>query len=314
MSIDVLGSPYEVREIQLPDDEEGKVIATLVKRPSNKQSQKAVLYVHGYCDYFFQKEMAEKYTDQGFHFYALDLRKYGRSLLPHQTPNFCKNIEEYYPEMDRSLDVILNEDGNKQVLLNGHSTGGLLASLYAHDTRDQNRISALFLNSPFFEFNENLLARKVLLELVSAIGTKKPYRKIPGGLSELYGQSVHKDFKGEWSFNTDWKPIQGFQLRAGWLKAILDAHKRLHAGLQIPCPILVMFSNQSSWVNEWDDNLLCSDTILNVEHISKYADVLGNHITKVRIENGMHDLILSAPNVRRVVYEELFTWLRAYVP
>jgi alpha-beta hydrolase superfamily lysophospholipase len=314
MNIDnALGAPFEVIEIPLPNDDEGKVIATLVKRKSKYKSQKAVLYIHGYCDYFFQREMAEKYTEQGFHFYALDLRKYGRSILPHQTPNFCKNIEEYYPEIDKSFEIIRAE-GNEQILLNGHSTGGLVASLYAHDRRDQKNITALFLNSPFLEFNENLLARKFLLELVSAVGTKHPYRKIPGGLSELYGHSVHKDFKGEWEFNIDWKPIQGMELRAGWLKAILQAHKRLHEGLQISCPILVIHSDKSSSVSEWDDILQSSDSILDVRHISQYADVLGNHITKVRIENAIHDVVLSKPNVREVVYQTLFTWLKAYVP
>ena len=309
---DILGYPYEKIEIPLPEDEEGKVVATLIKRPSKHRSRKAVLYIHGYCDYFFQGEMAEKYAENGFNFYALDLRKYGRSILPHQTPNFCKSVEEYYPEIDRAFEII-KADKNEQILLNGHSTGGLVSSLYAHDRREQNKITALFLNSPFLEFNENLLARKVLLELVSAVGAKHPYRKIPGGLSELYGRSVHRDFKGEWEFNTDWKPIEGFQLRAGWLKAILDAHKRLQAGLQIPCPILVMHSDKSCILNDWDDSLLSSDAILNVKHISEYADVLGNHITKVRIENAIHDIVLSNSNVRKVVYDTLFTWLKAYV-
>lgn len=315
MKTDILGEPYKSIEIELADDEEGKVVATLVKRTNDKnhKSKKSVLYIHGYADYYFQTEMADKYIEHGFNFYAIDLRKYGRSLLPHQTPNFCKSIDEYFPEIDQAIEIIKN-DGNESLLLNGHSTGGLVASLYTHSARDNNQINALFLNSPFFEYNENLLARKVLLELVSAIGEKHPYRKIPGGLFELYGHSIHKDFKGEWDFDTKLKPLAGFQLRAGWLRAILEAHKRLHSGLQIPCPILVMHSDKSCWVNEWDDRLLNSDAILNVGDISKYADILGNHITKVRIENAMHDLVLSAPSVRELVYTHLFTWLKAYVP
>ena len=59
---------------------------------------------------------------EGYAFYALDLRKHGRSLRPHQHPNFCKNVTEYYPEITRSIDVI-----GEPVLLAGHSTGGLVA-------------------------------------------------------------------------------------------------------------------------------------------------------------------------------------------
>ncbi|MEM7180556.1 MAG: alpha/beta hydrolase [Spirochaetota bacterium] len=309
---DILGRSYKAMVLQLPDDEEGKVIATLVRRKPRRKSKKAVLYIHGYTDYFFQTEMADKYIENKFNFYALDLRKYGRSLLPHQTPNFCKNVEEYFAEINWAVECMRN-DGNEQILLNGHSTGGLVSALYAHHVREKNPFTALFLNSPFFEFNENFLARKLFTEIVSVIAEKDPYRKLPRGISELYAHSVHKDFQGEWDFNTDWKPIHGFDLYAGWLWAIAEGHKTLQAGLDIPCPVLVMFSDKSCSVSEWDDQLLVSDSILNVEHISKYADVLGDHITKIRIKDGMHDLVLSKPYVRANVYRYLFQWLRAYI-
>ncbi len=44
------------------------------KSPQN--TQKAVLYIHGFIDYFFQTEMAEQFNQHGYDFYALDLRKY----------------------------------------------------------------------------------------------------------------------------------------------------------------------------------------------------------------------------------------------
>lgn len=311
MKIDILGEPYESIEIPLPDDEQGPVVATLVRRNTRRWLNKAVLYVHGYSDYFFQKEMAEKYIEHGYRFYALDLRKYGRSLLPHQTQCFCKNIEEYFPEIDKAIEII-QEDKNEKIILNGHSTGGLVASLYAHHVRQKNPFQAIFLNSPFFEFNENFLARKVLIELISALGEKHPYRKIPAGISENYGHSLHQDFKGEWLFNINWKPIRGIPLRAGWLRAILEAHKLIKLGLDIPCPILVMHSDKSSWVDEWDDIVLESDAILNVEHISRNTELLGDHITRIRIKNAMHDLVLSRSEIREEVYKHLFRWLKIY--
>jgi alpha-beta hydrolase superfamily lysophospholipase len=70
-----------------------------------------VLYLHGYVDYFFQTHLAEFFTARGYDFYALDLRKYGRSLRSHQTPNFCRDIAEYYPEIDRALKIIRDDDG-----------------------------------------------------------------------------------------------------------------------------------------------------------------------------------------------------------
>ena len=81
---DVLGEGYEQLKLSFPDDYEGTVCATLVRKKAPQNTQKAVLYIHGFIDYFFQTEMAEQFNQHGYDFYALDLRKYGRSHLSHQ--------------------------------------------------------------------------------------------------------------------------------------------------------------------------------------------------------------------------------------
>lgn len=78
-------SGYEVETVNQPDDYSGKVVSTVIRRlPEGKKPRKAVLYVHGYNDYFFQDSMGREFNDSGYGFYAVDLRKYGRSLLPGQ--------------------------------------------------------------------------------------------------------------------------------------------------------------------------------------------------------------------------------------
>jgi alpha-beta hydrolase superfamily lysophospholipase len=99
---DILGRPYERRVIDLGHDDEGPVVATLVRRRAPVPTSRAVLWVHGWSDYFFQTHVADYFVDQGFDFYALDLRKYGRSLLPHQTPTYCRSLAEYVPELDEA--------------------------------------------------------------------------------------------------------------------------------------------------------------------------------------------------------------------
>ena len=306
---DVLGSDFAQEVLTLPDDYEGRVVATLVSRKRRGRTGKAVLYVHGYVDYFFQREMAERYCDMGFDFYALDLRKYGRSLRPGQTPNFCKDIREYYPELNRAVEIIRERDGHGELLLSGHSTGGLIASLYADSVRSRNTIQALFLNSPFFEFNESWVKRQVLIRLVSAVGRCCPFIEVPGGLSDLYGRSLHRDFAGEWAYNLEWKPCEGFPTTAGWLRAIHKAQKKLQAGLAIACPVLIMTSAQSCRFKVWDDRIMSTDAILNTDDINRCAGSIGDRITRIRIAGGMHDLVLSAKEVRERVYTDLKTWL-----
>ncbi len=52
-----------------------------------------------------------------------------------------------------------------------------------------------------------------------------------------------------------------------------------------------------------------SDVILDVKDIEKQAKNLQGDVSVVTIQNGLHDLVLSAPEVRTEVYAELFQWL-----
>ena len=55
---DILGEGFQRATISLCDDYEGRAIATLVRRLSDKGNGRSVLYIHGFNDYFFQREMA----------------------------------------------------------------------------------------------------------------------------------------------------------------------------------------------------------------------------------------------------------------
>ena len=311
MEVDILGNGFEKETLSLKDDFEGKVIATLIRKKNSAiNNSKAVLYIHGHADYFFQKEMADKYIENGYVFYALDLRKYGRSLLPHQSQNYCSDIFDYYEEIDMAIDIIRNRDNIKHLLLSGHSTGGLLAAVYANHNRKTDKFQAIFLNSPFFEFNENWVSKEVLLRLVSAVASVNPGLIIPEKHTDIYGKSLHKKYKGEWDYNLDWKPNIGFPVKVGWIAAMYNAQRKLQSGFDIKQPTLVMFSSKSTKFNKWNDELKKSDSVLNVEDIEKYSDMLGKNITKIKIENGMHDLILSEKSVRENVYKKLFLWLK----
>ncbi len=302
--LDYLGNGFKNIKIDLPNDADGEQYATLVYRKSTKDSKKAILYVHGFIDYFFQTELADKFNDWGYNFYAVDLRKYGRSLMPHQHPNFISDIKDYFEEFDKSIEIIKSQD-NSSIIMMGHSTGGLSTPLYAHY---KNNIDGLILNSPFFALNIPPFLNS-LMPLISALGKKFPYLKMDS-LTEHYPKSLHKDYKGEWDFKNEWKPIKNFPAYLGWIRAIRNAQIELQNGLNIKCPILVMYSDKSYKGKKWDDIIKISDGVLDVDHIKKYADVIGNNVSKVEIKNGVHDLILSQKDVRDKAYTSIKTWLK----
>ena len=311
----MLGLPYERHTIDLGTDDEGPVVATLVRRRAETPSRRAVLYVHGYVDYFFQTHLADFFVQRGWDFYALDLRKYGRSLLPHQTPNFCRSMSDYFPELDESARIIREVDGHDQVLVVAHSTGGLTTSLWAHARNGQGLVDGLFLNSPFFDFNSPWLLRRPLMAAVAAtVGKRDPYRIIPAPALGLYGQSLHREHRGEWTYDLAWKPILGFPPRAGWLAAIRRGQQRLRRGLEIDVPVLVACSTRTFRGKEWSDDVSLTDAVLDVDHIVKYAPRLGRQVTIARFDGGVHDLTLSGKDVRAKVFEELAHWVDGFVP
>jgi len=310
---DVLGPPYEQQTIQLATDFEGEVVATLVRLRAPAPTHRAVLYLHGYVDYFFQTHLAEFYTSAGFDFYALDLRKHGRSLRAHQTPNYCSDLSEYYPEIDEAVRIIRETDNHDILLLNGHSTGGLIGALWAHDRRESALIQGLFLNSPFFRFNEPALVLHTVGRLVNVIGARRPLRKLPQELGTTYGLSIHRDHHGEWAYDLAWKPLNGFPIYAGWARAVSQGHRRVQRGLAIDVPILVMHSARS-YKGRFSEAAHHADSVLNVRDMIRYAPRLGRDVTVVGIEGGKHDLCLSAEPVRARFFAEVRKWLDEKLP
>jgi alpha-beta hydrolase superfamily lysophospholipase len=311
---DVLGPPYEQHTIDLGTDDEGPVVATLVRRRGETPSRRAVLYVHGFVDYFFQTHLADFFVERGWDFYALDLRKYGRSLLPHQTPNFCRSLTDYFPELDEAARIIRDDDGHDQLLVAGHSTGGLITSLWSHARSGRGIVDGLFLNSPFFDFNAPWFVRRPLVASVGRTSTRSPYRIVPMGVSGLYGQSLHAEHRGEWAYDLQWKPLRGFPVRTGWLEAIRRGQRRLRAGLTIDAPVLLACSTRSFRGTRWHEGIRLADAVLDVEHMVRWAPRLGRHITLARFDGGMHDLVLSGEKVRTEVFNELGRWGDAFLP
>jgi alpha-beta hydrolase superfamily lysophospholipase len=309
---DLLGAPYERMTIDLGEDDEGAVVATLVRRRCETATTRAVLYLHGYTDYFFQTNLADFFIDEGVDFYAIDLRKHGRSLLAHQTANFTRDIASYFTELDEALRIIRDIDGHTRVLVSGHSTGGLTASLWAHRRRTDDVIDGLFLNSPFFEFNVPAAVRAVVGPTFSAVARTRPYALVPAGLNQVYGRSLHADHEGEWRYDMAWKPLGGFAVRTGWLAAIRSAQARLHRGLDISAPVLIGTSNATYRASTWSDEAHSADAVLDPAHMWRWGPGLGRHVTLVRFDGARHDLVLSRKPVRDNVFAELSAWIEAY--
>ena len=305
---DELGKGLMCRTIDMGDDYEGKVVCTLIKRECSEPSQKAVLYVHGFNDYFFQTEMADRFNEEGYNFYAIDLRKYGRSLLPHQKRCNVREIDEYFADLDSAVNIIREEE-NSSIVLMGHSTGGLTTSLYCHSKRDNSPVDALILNSPFFKFNMGSTLNNFVIPAIASIAPILPSIDIPQGASTAYAESLLKEYHGEWEFDTNKKLMLSPDVTTDWISAIYYGQKKVWEGLNIRIPVLVMYSDKSVDGDEWGEEFMHGDAVLNVKDIAEYAQRLGNNVQRAKIVGGIHDLLCSLPDVRERAYRYIFYFL-----
>lgn len=307
---DILGNGFEQLTINQPDDYEGKVTCTVIRKKGNASGKKAVLYIHGFNDYFFQAELANWYNANGYHFYAVDLRKYGRSILPNQKMNNVRDLTEYFADLDTALQLIQAE-GNTTVLLNGHSTGGLICTYYAQQHPNSPLFHGMFLNSPFFEFNESKFKRKFGVPFIAKRALKKPNKLKIGGFTKWYGHSLHVSEHGQWDYNLAWKPHIAPAVNYGWIRAIHTAQLAVRKGDEITVPVIVIFSMKSVYPKKWSDELYEGDAILNVEDIQRVSNSLNcKSLSTIQMDGLLHDVVLSPHEVKVDMYNRLGNWLK----
>ncbi len=131
-----------------------------------------------------------------------------------------------------------------------------------------------------------------------------------------YGATLHRDYHGDFDYDLTWKPIGGFPVTFGWIHAIRRGQARLHRGLDVGVPNLILRSDRS--VREVTDpseieRIQRGDAVLDVAQIARWAGCIGNRTTIVPIADAKHDVFLSVREPRQQAYAELDRWLDWYL-
>ncbi|MBJ7399310.1 alpha/beta hydrolase [Mycolicibacterium sp.] len=296
-------------------DGEGELFATLVRTADSTPSSSVVLAVHGYTDYFFNTELADHFTARGWRFYGLDSHRCGRSWREGQTPHFTTDLARYDRELEWAISVIAAENPTARVLVCGHSTGGLVVALWLDRVRQRGDtaamgIAGLVLNSPFLDLNGPAILRtKVTSTAIGAVSKVRKTRVLRGSGTGGYGLTLHREYHGEFDYDLRWKPLGGFPVTVGWIHAIRRGQAKLHRGLDVGVPNLVLRSDHSVAETAETDMLQRGDAVLDVAHIARWAGCLGNRTTSVPVTDAKHDVFLSLAEPRAAAYTELERWL-----
>lgn len=299
-----------------PDpDGEGELFATLVRRSGDTPSPRVALAVHGFTDYFFNTELVDRFARHGYRLYGLDLHKCGRSWREGQTPHFTTDLARYDRDLELALAVMAAENPAADVVVYGHSTGGLVVSLWLDRVRTRGHtamlgLTGLVLNSPFLDLNGPALLRtRATAGALGAASRVRKTRVVRAAGKGGYGLTLHRDYHGEFDYNLTWKPIGGFPITVGWIHAIRRGQARLHRGLDVGVPNLILRSDHSIAETAGTETMQRGDAVLDVDHIAKWAGCIGNRQSIVPVADAKHDVFLSLPGPREAAYRELDRWL-----
>lgn len=340
-SPDILGSGFSCYTIALPRDDEGELFSTLIRyQPGDdpgaiantpEKPGFAFLYLHGWNDYFFQRELARHVALAGGAFYALDLAKYGRSYRDWMTFGWTEDLRSYDYDLAEARELIKAESGDLPLILSGHSTGGLTAAYWAMRNRDE--LAGLVLNSPWIEMPFGAAQRKAVGGLGWLVGHYDGKRALPGQKAD----SVYVDSLAGWDPKIDgdlpvklekwcsdpslagwdlirkWKGSSLALLRYGWLSGIAQAQQDLQELPALDIPVFMGTSTTSSSGAKRTAKVAYSDCVLNVETLCAKAWQLSTRLTLCRYR-GKHDLWLSFPPVRQAFWRHFHHWVHQTLP
>lgn len=323
---DILGDDFEACTVAAAGPDGVERTATLVRYVPGARGAadggaagagrpRAVLFLHGWSDYFFNEELAEFWTGQGFAFFALDMHNHGRSLRAGSHGGYVADLDDYDAEITAAIGIMTSLHAGAAapptVALMGHSTGGLIAALWA--SRHPGMVSQLILDSPWLEMHGSPAVRRAARTMVEPLARFRPEAVIRLPERGFYWRSISSAAEGEWTLDDNYRPPRAFPVRAGWLSAVLSGQSQVARGLNIDVPILVLISGASATGMFWKESMRRTDAVLDVNTIALRALSLGRTVTLERVDGALHDVFLSAPKVRADAYARLARWLRAYV-
>lgn len=282
--------------------------ATLLRHRSAAPEQTAILWLHGYADYFYQASVGEAFAAQGLAFHALDLRGFGRSIASSPVPNYTADLRDYWDDVGEAVAAITRA-GHERLILAGHSTGGLvLADWLTARPEPGVEVLGLLLNSPFLAPPFPDLPGRPMTRVLRGFARRRPLAVIPRNPSGEYGRALHVDTGGEWAYDLDLKPHSSFPVRAGWLAAVLDAQGRIATAPPLDVPVLGLVavrrdpSRPSSYGNG-------GDVVLGVRPMRAAIANLSNSVRIEAIEGAIHDVFSSRPEAREHATRVVLDWM-----
>lgn len=286
---------------------------TLVRRVAQPAAPRgAVLHLHGHNDYFFQTHLADALAEAGYAFFAVDVRRCGRSLREGDLPHYFDDISEQGEDLAAAIDAVGTLMPDAPLAVHAHSTGGLAAAVHLA-SQGTAPVRALVLDSPWFGSPATWRTR-ISPAVLPIIARRDPHAIVSEGRS-LNATRLLDLNGGPWHFDPAWKRPEGVPARAAWLLAVARAQRTVARGLDLDIPVLAARAAAGGPESLDNPDHMRQDTVVDVRAISRLAPRLGPHAEVLVVPDGIHDLCLSDDAPRRLYLDAVTAFLdRALAP
>lgn len=263
-----------------------------VEYKKNLNNKKCIIWIPGRNDYFFHYHFTEKFSNYDIYSIMFKNNHARRNDIIHHVDD----IKEHFIEIDTLYE---NYDINnyEEVILYGHSTGGLISVLY-YKNNLKNKISKLILNSPFFKFKRHWLENFFLDYIAWYVFDFLPNIDISFNTfnTNTYMLSLSENYKINKKYKTDYD----VPVISSWIVNNIKHQYKIQLGnININIPTLVLYCDKTvknNFSQKGDSILHIDDNIKQLSNLFKDQTFLKLEI----ISNGVHDLLCADGEINNI--------------
>ena len=256
-------------------------------------NKKLIIWIPGFLDRYNHEHIKEKIPIlKDYEIKELKILDYD---IDHEQPYSNNNFLNYITEINKILENMnLNFDKYKEIILYGHSTGGLLAILYLKYGKYNYIFNGLILNDPFISYNISkirlyILCNMYLLNYLPFIGNTKIINKriinyFYKNNKNLYREHLNNLPYVKKKFNLNITDLYlNFIVNTKTIQEYLFENEKYLNDF----PILLLIANGSSkFINKFYSK---NGSLLDKEDTSKIKNISSN-VDLLYVNNTYHDI------------------------
>jgi len=247
-----------------------------------------LLVVHGLAEHSGRyANLVNCFVPKGYGVYSHDQRGHGRS---EGLRCYVDRFSDYVADLKTFLDIVRGQHGDSKILLVGHSMGGLIATAYAVDCKDE--LAGLLLSGPFLKMGSTVSPSLIAMARILSVLLPRM------GTMVLDASAICRDQAVVDTYVNDPLVYRG-KIRARLGAELIKIWQELPSQMpQINLPLLIMHGT--------------ADQLSDPEGSRLLYERVGSTDKTLKLYEGFYHEIFNEPE-REQVFADMAAWLAAHV-